>query len=625
MYESFQALTSVQVTHFVEWFSGSDIGGHWDKENISGTGTFAMADEVDGGFKITTATTANNRNAITHNQINHYDYQNARMIWISKTTESTLRYRIEGFKDNTSYVTNSAIVFDYTGNTYKKLATYGSSTGTSTDSTVTTADSTWRTYEIALTSSDCKLYIDGTLEVTNSTNLPAAALEPFHWIQTDTAASRSLQLRYHESFNTSVAPSSSLYERLSALTQVAGQRVVENFSGSDLQTNRWTKTNRTGSGTFTMEDSVDGGYSITAGSGGNSNINFNGKRQYDEDSSVLVTVGKLNGTSGITIVWALNNTADGGLSNHISIGANTDDDASNFLVASNDGTPSSSSTSVALDTSWHTFKIDNSVSDSKGYIDGVLEVTKTTNLPTDKVQPVFYVGDRATGGKKAFIRYLEAYNKLGTEADYSSVYEMFDALTTVRKSHFWEWFDGDDRDTTRWTFNDIAGTGSGAMADAADEGYQITSGTNAFDRSSISFNDKRHFSETGSVVLGTARRVDANTLCHFGLGDSNDISTGTTNDSAEINDRPAVTYKRLHTADGATGSETDSTVLVGTTYSSYKIECTSSNILATINGVLEVTKTTNRPANRLQPVFLCRSATSGAKNIRIRYIEAYNT
>ena len=47
---------------------------------------------------------------------------------------------------------------------------------------------------------------------------------------------------------------------------------------------------------------------------------------------------------------------------------------------------------------------------------------------------------------------------------FSSVYEMFDPLTTVRKQHFWDWFSGDDLRST-WNKNDISGTNVFAMED----------------------------------------------------------------------------------------------------------------------------------------------------------------
>ena len=56
----------------------------------------------------------------------------------------------------------------------------------------------------------------------------------------------------------------SIYDQLNASGTVAKQRMVETFTGDALDTDRWNTTNVTGTGTFAMNDSVDGGFSISS-------------------------------------------------------------------------------------------------------------------------------------------------------------------------------------------------------------------------------------------------------------------------------------------------------------------------------------------------------------------------
>ena len=49
-------------------------------------------------------------------------------------------------------------------------------------------------------------------------------------------------------------------------------------------------------------------------------------------------------------------------------------------------------------------------SDFQATIDGSLQVTKSTNLPTAKLEPVFGNWNIASGAKVGHITYMECYN-----------------------------------------------------------------------------------------------------------------------------------------------------------------------------------------------------------------------
>jgi hypothetical protein len=194
------------------------------------------------------------------------------------------------------------------------------------------------------------------------------------------------------------------------------QHFIEWFSGKQLPS-YWTQVNSSGTGTFTMEDSVDGGFSVIAQSGGYnfSFIYFNNKRQYAHNNSTAIYASKFSVTSGISYGWVgLTNDGNGGItaSHSAMMGKNSSEAGTNFGVYTRDGTTASQTLgSVAQDTSYHTFKGVLDGTDYKFYLDGVLEVTKTTNLPTVKMQPTIVSWDNNAGNPvKINTLYCEAYN-----------------------------------------------------------------------------------------------------------------------------------------------------------------------------------------------------------------------
>ena len=93
LYESFQALTSIQVSHFVEWFSGDTLDSIWTQSNHSGVGTFAMADEVDGGFKLSCGASSGNNSTINFNDKRHYSFVSECIsIWKANSISNNVVY-----------------------------------------------------------------------------------------------------------------------------------------------------------------------------------------------------------------------------------------------------------------------------------------------------------------------------------------------------------------------------------------------------------------------------------------------------------------------------------------------------------------------------------------------------
>lgn len=71
-----------------------------------------------------------------------------------------------------------------------------------------------------------------------------------------------------------------------------------------------------------------------------------------------------------------------------------------FLRTMSGGVETAVDTGVALDTSWHVFRIDVGSGQVDAYIDGVLKATSTTNIPTATGTVSIWVSATGTGGTK---------------------------------------------------------------------------------------------------------------------------------------------------------------------------------------------------------------------------------
>jgi len=203
----------------------------------------------------------------------------------------------------------------------------------------------------------------------------------------------------------------------------------------------------------------------------------------------------------------------------------------------------------------------------------------------------------------------------------ASMYQAFYGLTTIGKQRFVYWFDGKDLSVI-WTKTNIAGTGTFAMVDTIDEGYMVRTGAVASDSSEIDMNNKRQINNANSALISVTKRVDTN--CELVCGLSNFI-TGSNLEAAFYRNLSTASFIDLLTGDATVSSGSNSDVAPHTNYTVAKVTTGASDILLHLDGVLKVTKTTNRPTVKLQPKFRMLSNTSAAtKEGRIRFLEAYN-
>ena len=190
------------------------------------------------------------------------------------------------------------------------------------------------------------------------------------------------------------------------------------------------------------------------------------------------------------------------------------------------------------------------------------------------------------------------------------------------KQHFIEWFSGKQL-PSYWTTTNNNGTNTFAMSDSVDGGFSIlNSGTN-FSDAQINFGAKRQYAHNASVFIAVAKRA--------ALGDSGSYDVGLSDDnyiasSPSSKDFGCITVDTgnydLKSSDGSTNSATAGSIASDTSFHVHKIVFGSSNLVSSIDGVVDITKTTNRPSTNLQPH--CETFDN-ATELRIRYMEVYNT
>lgn len=182
-------------------------------------------------------------------------------------------------------------------------------------------------------------------------------------------------------------------------------------------------------------------------------------------------------------------------------------------------------------------------------------------------------------------------------------------------------FDGDSLNE-RWTFRNLAGSGSGSMNDQADNGYNITSGSTNGQSSQIDFNDIRHYSYNSSIVIGETRPANATTMYHIcGL---TEIDTSPSDTRASWDQDTVNTYITLTTRLNSSATVVESSIVIDDNFHVFKLALRASSVIEWIDGVLEGISTSNLPDVAMQPHFRQGTRTSGARSGRIRYLEAFN-
>ena len=204
----------------------------------------------------------------------------------------------------------------------------------------------------------------------------------------------------------------SIYDQLNAYGTVAKQRFVENFSGWQLDTDRWDQSNT--NGTQVMADSIDGGLLMSTTSSGSSisYIDFADKKQFSNTGSVMIAVMKHGSTTGGESYTGLQSgtTQGNGQGAWSYVNDSWKGAVFNFYTVGASGDTWVQTGCVTSDTNWHTHKIELTSSAGSLQIDGNTTVTSTTNLPAVSLQPSVGINNTSAVNRTLNIRYMECYN-----------------------------------------------------------------------------------------------------------------------------------------------------------------------------------------------------------------------
>lgn len=201
LYEQLFPLTTIMKQRVVDNFSGDSVNERWTTRDNTNS-SLAMDDSIDGGVKLTTGASNDNRISLDFNDIRQYDYNDSVVITTMKIDDTSNRSTIVGFANAilTSVTDTAYAMFDTAfDSTYFVLQNSNSSI--TTTATSVTADTNYHSYKLELGASDIKLYVDGVSESTSTTNLPNTALQPHIGNQSRTGV-KVQNVNYYEAYNT---------------------------------------------------------------------------------------------------------------------------------------------------------------------------------------------------------------------------------------------------------------------------------------------------------------------------------------------------------------------------------------------------------------------------------------
>ncbi len=206
----------------------------------------------------------------------------------------------------------------------------------------------------------------------------------------------------------------SLLEALNTDRTVADKaRFVDYFVGDSLR-NWWTENDIQGANTAVMSDTIDGGVILTTGttSADRISIDFNDKRPFDATGFILHGRYKVGSLDNFTGTIGVEETENGDMNSGTvdAIACQMNSSQTYIILISGNGTQASTSSSINRNTQWNNVKLQGFSGSSTLDINGSLQVTHTSNLPTTRQQPFIYNRTSTTGAKTLNCNYIEVYN-----------------------------------------------------------------------------------------------------------------------------------------------------------------------------------------------------------------------
>ena len=210
----------------------------------------------------------------------------------------------------------------------------------------------------------------------------------------------------------------------------------------------------------------------------------------------------------------------------------------------------------------------------------------------------------------------------------TSLYELTNSWEKPARMRFVDNFSGDALNTDVWTLNQIGGSiCTATLDDSVNGGLKMYVNDTApiSASASLTFSDVLQFNPLGSVFIGNMIKPSSNNdniAIKYGLASD---STVTPPQCALMCEGNLHSYKGIETNNE---SRTDSSVAKSTDWFDFKLELNGSSCVASINGVVAITKTSSIPTtSKLQPFLYLQSrgAAQQARQWNTTYCEAYNT
>ena len=191
------------------------------------------------------------------------------------------------------------------------------------------------------------------------------------------------------------------------------------------------------------------------------------------------------------------------------------------------------------------------------------------------------------------------------------------------KAHFVEWFGGKELDD-RWNKGNSNAGYTIEMDNSINGGLKLINNAVHTETAVIDFDDIRPFSPTANCVVSVFRSNPTSGGIMVGLG--KDYRNDNAYDSATIQiDAGYSNVVQTLSSDGTSQTVTSTGFTADANNHVYKLECTSTALNPTIDGVTRTSKTTNRPADPLMPVVKAYSYSGNTTQLNINYYEAWNT
>ena len=218
IYDQLNAYGTVAKQRFVETFSGDALDTDRWKFITQHSSTAVMADEIDGGLKVSTTAGANYNGAISFNATNTWDSLNIRNfahngsvyidVFKQNGTSSAHKVMVHGMGERIRGDGAGANACLWGSGSNMNTSYFMSRTCANNQSQTDVAsdvayDQNWHSYKIETKSASVEFTLDGVLKTNNTTttNIPESKMAPLNGVQANSAVS-SYSIRYMECYNT---------------------------------------------------------------------------------------------------------------------------------------------------------------------------------------------------------------------------------------------------------------------------------------------------------------------------------------------------------------------------------------------------------------------------------------